>query len=71
MFTYSQFYEEYEAKIKEMCEMNQVTQDSQNKGECQLRDLAESIKFFNEKFHKLEKDNRNKEEQMKKQRLEI
>ena len=34
-----------EAKIKEIWEMNQVTQDNQIKGECQLRDLVKSIEF--------------------------
>ena len=35
-----------EAKIKEICEMNHVTQDNQIKGECQLRDLVKSIKVW-------------------------
>ena len=39
-----------EAKIKEIFEMNQVTQDNQIKGECQPRDLVKSIEFYNEKF---------------------
>ena len=47
-----------DAKIKEICEMNQVTQDNQIKGECQLRDLVKSIEFYNEKFDKLGRDNR-------------
>ena len=32
-----------EDKINEICKMNQVTQDNQIKGECQLRDLVKSI----------------------------
>ena len=51
-----------EVKIKEIWEMNQVTQDNQIKGECQLRDLVKSIEFYNEKFDELERDNRKKEE---------
>ena len=39
-----------EAKIKEIWEMNQVTQDNQIKGECQLRDLVKPLKFYNEKL---------------------
>ena len=44
--------------------MNQVTQDNQIKGECQLRDLVKSIEFYNEKFDELERDNRKKEEKI-------
>ena len=51
-----------EAKIKKIWEMNQVTQDNQIKGECQLRDFVKAIEFYNEKFDKLERDNRKKEE---------
>ena len=51
-----------ETKIKEIYEMNQVTQDNQIKDECQLGDLVKSIEFYNEKFGELEKDNRKKEE---------
>ena len=53
-----------EAKIKEIWEMNQVTQDNQIKGECQLRDLVKSIEFYNEMFDELERDNRKKEEKI-------
>ena len=35
---------------KKIYEMNQITQDSQIKGECLLRDLAKSIEFYNGKF---------------------
>ena len=49
-----------EAKIKEIWEMNQVTQDNQIKGECQLRDLVKSIEFYNEKFDELERDTEKK-----------
>ena len=35
-----------EAKIKEIWEMNQVTQYNQIKGECQLIDLVKSIEFI-------------------------
>ena len=48
------------AKIKEICETNQVTQDNQIKGECQVRDLVKSIEFYNEKFDELESDKRKK-----------
>ena len=44
--------------------MNQVTQDNQIKGECQLRDLVKSIEFYNEKFDELERDNKKKEEKI-------
>ena len=44
--------------------MNQVTQMNQIKGECQLRNLVKSIKFYNENFDKLERDNRKKEEKI-------
>ena len=54
-----------EAEIKEICEMNQVTQDNQIKGECQLKDLVKSIEIYNEKFDELERDNRKKEEKIK------
>ena len=53
-----------EAKIKEIWEMSQMTQDNQIKGECQLRDLVKSIGFYNEKFEELERDNRKKEEKI-------
>ena len=53
-----------DAKIKEIWKMNQVTQDNQIKDECQLRDLAKSIEFYNKKFDKLERDNRKKEEKI-------
>ena len=53
-----------EAKVKEIWEMNQATQDNQIKGECQFRDLVKSIEFYNEKFDKLERDNRKKEEKI-------
>ena len=43
-----------EVKIKETCEMNQVTQDNQIKGEYQLRDLFKSIELYKEKFNELE-----------------
>ena len=36
--------------------MNRVTQDNQIKGECQLRDLGESIDFSNEKCDELERE---------------
>ena len=49
-----------EAIIKEICEMNQMTQDNQIKGECQPRDLVKSKEFYNEKFDKSERDNRKK-----------
>ena len=45
------------AKTKDIWKMNQVTQDNQIRGECQLRNLVKSIGFYNEKFDKLEKDN--------------
>ena len=53
-----------EAKIKEICEMNQVIQDNQIKDECQLRGLIKSIEFYNEKFDELERDNRKKKEKI-------
>ena len=53
-----------EARIKEIWEMNQVTQDNQIKGECQLRDLVKSIELYNEKFDELERDNRKKRKLM-------
>ena len=53
-----------EAKIKEIWEMNQVTQDNQIKADCQLRDLLKSIEFYNENFDELEGDNRKKEEKI-------
>ena len=53
-----------EAKIKEIWEMNQVTQYNQIKGECQLRDLVKSIEFYNEKFDEFEIDNRKKEKKI-------
>ena len=53
-----------EAKIKEIWEMNQVTQDNQVKVECQLKGLVKSIEFCNEKFDELERDNGIKEEKI-------
>ena len=53
-----------EARIKEIWEMNQVTQDNQIQGECQLRDLVKSIELYNEKFDELERDNRKKRKLM-------
>ena len=44
-----------EAKIKEICELNQATQDNQIIGECQLRDLVQSIEIYKKKFDKLER----------------
>ena len=43
------------AKIKEICEMNQVTQDNQTGGECHLRYLVKPIEFYNGKIEKLER----------------
>ena len=60
MFTY------IEARINEICEMNQVTQDNQIKGKCQLRVLVKPIEFYNDKFHELERDNRKKEKKTNK-----
>ena len=45
--------------------MNLMTQDNQIKGECHMRDFVKSIEFYNEKFHKLERDSRNKERKIK------
>ena len=42
-----------------------LTQDNQIKGECHMRDFAKSIEFYNEKFHKLERDSRKKESKFK------
>ena len=53
-----------EARIKEIWEMSQVTQDNQIQGECQLRDLVKSIELYNEKFDELERDNRKKRKLM-------
>ena len=53
-----------EAKIKEVCEINQATQDNQIKGECQLINLAKSKELYNEKFDVLERDNRKKDEKI-------
>ena len=53
-----------ETKIKEIQEMNQVTQDNLIKGECLLRDFVKSIEFQNEKFDELERDNRKKEDKI-------
>ena len=58
------FMKNVEPKIKKICEMNQVKQDNQIKGECQLRNLVKSTEFYNEKFDKLERDNRKKEEKI-------
>ena len=55
-----------EARINEICEMNQVTQDNQIKGKCQLRVLVKPIEFYNDKFHELERDNRKKEKKTNK-----
>ena len=52
-----------EVKIK-VCEMNPVTQDNQTKGEGQLRDLNKSMKFYNEMFNELQRDNRKKKEEI-------
>ena len=54
-----------EDKIKEIWEMNLMTQDNQIKGECHMRDFVKSIEFYNEKFHKLERDSRKKERKIK------
>ena len=50
-----------EARIKEICEMNQVKQDNHIKGKCQLRVLVKPIEFYNDKFDELKRDNRKKE----------
>ena len=57
-----------EAKIKEIWEMNQVTQDNQIKGECQLGDLVKSTEFYDEKFDELERDNRKSRKSMNKKK---
>ena len=44
--------------------MNQVTQDNQINGECQLRYLVKFIEFYNEKFDELERDSRKKEKKI-------
>ena len=53
-----------ELEIKEICELNQVTQDNQIRSECQLRCFVKPIEFYNEKFDKLERDNKKKEEKV-------
>ena len=53
-----------EAKIKEIWDMNQVTQDNQIQGKFPLRDLVKSIEFYSEKFDELEGDSRKKEEKI-------
>ena len=53
-----------EAKIKEIWDMNQVTQDNQIQGKFPPRDLVKSIEFYSEKFDELEGDNRKKEEKI-------
>lgn len=40
---------------KEICEVNQVTQDNQIEGECHLRYLVKPIEFYNGKIEKLER----------------
>ena len=64
LYIFVNYMKNIEAKIKEIWEMNQVTQDNQIKGECQLRDLVKSIEFYNEKFDELDRDNRKKEEKI-------
>ena len=44
--------------------MNPVTQDNQIKSEGQLRDLNKSMKFYNEMFNELQRDNRKKKEEI-------
>ena len=44
--------------------MNQVTQDNQINGECQLRDLVKFTVFYNETFDELERDSRKKEKKI-------
>ena len=53
-----------EAKIKEIWDMNQVTQDNQIQGKFPPRDLVKSIEFYSEKFDELEGDSRKKEEKI-------
>ena len=52
-----------EAKVKEIGELDQTTQDNQIKGGSQLIDFIESMQFYNKNFGKLERDN--KEEKIK------
>ena len=53
-----------EAKIKEIWDMNQVTQDNQIQGKFPPRDLVKSMEFYSEKFDELEGDSRKKEEKI-------
>lgn len=39
-----------EVKIKEICEITQVTHHNQIKSECQFRDLVDSIEFYKKKL---------------------
>ena len=47
-----------EAKVKEIGELDQTTQDNQIKGGSQLIDFIESMQFYNKNFGKLERDNK-------------
>ena len=53
-----------EAKVKEIGELDQTTQDNQIKGGSQLIDFIESMQIYNKNFGKLERDN--KEEKINK-----
>ena len=47
-----------EAKVKEIGELDQTTQDNQIKGGSQLIDFIESMQIYNKNFGKLESDNK-------------
>ena len=47
-----------EAKVKEIGELDQTTQDNQIKGRSQLIDFIESMQIYNKNFGKLESDNK-------------
>ena len=47
-----------EAKVKEIGELDQTTQDNQIKRGSQLIDFIESMQIYNKNFGKLESDNK-------------
>ena len=60
-----------EKQVAEIYQISDTTKTSQIKGEEQLNDILQTVKFINAKFDEFEKDKKEKEEQIKNLESEV
>ena len=60
-----------EKQVAEIYQISDTTKTSQIKGEEQLNDVLQTVKFINAKFDEFEKDKKEKEEQIKNLESEV